>query len=815
MSMDGRFTERAQKVILLSQEIAQNLGHNYVGTEHILLGLLHEGQGIAGETLKNLGVDFGKTEERVIALVGRGSDQGNLLGFTPRTKKVFELSFRAARELGTNYIGTEHLLLGLMEEGEGIAAKVLREIGVDLGKVKEEVVHQLRGNQGSPKEPSPGGEEKSKTPTLDKYGRDLTQMAAEDKLDPVIGREKEIQRVIQILSRRTKNNPCLTGEAGVGKTAIAEGLAQQIYQGNIPELLKGKRIVTLDLSSMVAGAKYRGEFEERLKKIMNELRVSKDVILFIDEIHTLVGAGAAEGAIDAANILKPALARGELQAIGATTTDEYKKHIEKDGALERRFQSILVAEPSREDAVRILQGLRDKYEAHHRVTISDEAITAAVELSHRYIPDRFLPDKAIDLVDEAASKIRLETVTAPADLKELEERLEKTVKEKEEAVSIQDFERAATLRDQEQQVKEELESKKNHWTKNKNHKDAVLGAEDIATVVSHWTGVPVNKLQQEESERLLQLEEVLHRRVIGQEEAIKSVSRAIRRARVGLKDPKRPIGSFIFLGPTGVGKTELSKALAEVMFGDDNAMIRVDMSEFMEKHTVSRLIGSPPGYVGYDEGGQLTDKVRTRPYSVVLFDEIEKAHPDVFNVLLQILDDGRLTDGKGKTVDFKNTVIIMTSNVGVSLIRKQSTLGFSVDEETQAKSEYDNMRRNVMEELRKTFRPEFLNRIDDTIVFHKLEQQHINEIVKLLVREVKGRLENLGITLEVTENAMEEIARQGYDPEFGARPLKRAIQKLIEDKISEEILRSEIQAGAHVILKEVQGELVLEKKKTT
>lgn len=815
MSMDGRFTERAQKVILLSQEIAQNLGHNYVGTEHLLLGLLNEDQGIAGEVLKKLGVDFEKTEKRIISLVGRGNDQGNLLGFTPRTKKVFELSFRAARELGTNYIGTEHLLLALIEEGEGIAAKVLREIGVDLEKVKEEIVQHLRGNQGGGKEPSPKGEETSKTPTLDKYGRDLTQMAAEDKLDPVIGREKEIQRVIQILSRRTKNNPCLTGEAGVGKTAIAEGLAQQIHQGNIPELLKGKRIVTLDLSSMVAGAKYRGEFEERLKKIMEELRVSKDVILFIDEIHTLVGAGAAEGAIDAANILKPALARGELQAIGATTTDEYRKHIEKDGALERRFQSILVEEPTKENAIEILKGLRDKYEAHHRVTITDGAIEAAVELSHRYIPDRFLPDKAIDLVDEAASKIRLETVTAPPDLKELEERLEKTVKEKEEAVSIQDFERAATLRDQEQQVKQELESKKNHWAKNKNQRSAVLEPEDVATVVSNWTGVPVNKLQQEESERLLHLEEVLHRRVIGQEEAIKSVSRAIRRARVGLKDPKRPIGSFIFLGPTGVGKTELSKALAEVMFGDDNAMIRVDMSEFMEKHTVSRLIGSPPGYVGHDEGGQLTDKVRRRPYSVVLFDEIEKAHPDVFNVLLQILDDGRLTDGKGKTVDFKNTVIIMTSNVGVSMIRKQSTLGFSVDQDSRAQSEYENMKDNVMEELRKTFRPEFLNRIDDTIVFHKLDQGHINEIVKLMIREVKNRLKDLGVTLEVTEKAMEEIARRGYDPQFGARPLKRAIQKLIEDKISEEILRSEVQSGAHVILKEKEGELVLEKMKQT
>jgi len=811
MSMDGRFTERAQRVILLSQEVAQNLGHNYVGTEHILLGILNEGQGIAAETLKKLGADFQKIEEKVISLVGRGNDDGNLLGFTPRTKKVFELSFHAARGLGTNYIGTEHLLLGLIQEGEGIAAKVLREMGVDLEKVNKEVVNQLSPSKANGQEQTPEVREKSKTPTLDKYGRDLTKMAGENKLDPVIGREKEIQRVIQILSRRTKNNPCLTGEAGVGKTAIAEGLAQRIFEGNIPELLKGKRIVTLDLSSMVAGSKYRGEFEERLKKIMEELRISGKVILFIDEIHTLVGAGAAEGAIDAANILKPALARGELQAIGATTTDEYKKYIEKDAALERRFQSILVDEPSQEDTIQILKGLRDRYEAHHRVKITDEAIEAAVELSHRYISDRFLPDKAIDLVDEAASKIRLESVTPPPDLKKLEEDLEKIGKEKEEAVSIQDFERAAKLRDREQQIKGELEDQKNHWAKNKNKRNAVLEAEDIATVVSSWTGVPVNKLQEEESERLLNMEAVLHRRVIGQDEAIKSVSAAIRRARVGLKDPKRPIGSFIFLGPTGVGKTELSKALAEVMFGDENAMIRIDMSEYMEKHTVSRLIGSPPGYVGYDEGGQLTDKVKRRPYSVVLFDEIEKGHPDVFNVLLQILDDGRLTDARGKTVDFKNTVIIMTSNVGVNLIKKQSTLGFSVDDENKVQNEYENMKKNVMEDLRKTFRPEFLNRIDDTIVFHSLEQKHIDEIVKLMVKEVQNRLEHMGITLEVTDKAMEKVAKEGYDPEFGARPLKRAIQKLIEDKISEEILRSEVKEGDWVILKEEQGNLEIEK----
>ncbi len=812
MAMDGRFTERAQKVILLSQDAALKLGHNYVGTEHLLLGIMMEGQGIAAETLKKSGGDYKKIEDKIISLVGRGSEEGNLLGFTPRTKKVFELSFIAARELGTNYIGTEHLLLGLIKEGEGVAARVLIDMGMDPQKLTKVIVDQLNGNKTNTQEGSEGKTENPKTPTLDKYGRDLTQMAAEDKLDPVIGREKEIQRVIQILSRRTKNNPCLTGEAGVGKTAIAEGLAQRIYEGNIPDLLKGKRIVTLDLSSMVAGAKYRGEFEDRLKKIMEELRSSRDVILFIDEIHTLVGAGAAEGAIDAANILKPALARGELQAIGATTSDEYKKHIEKDAALERRFQSILVAEPTKEDTILILKGLRDKYEAHHRVKITDEAIEAAVELSHRYISDRFLPDKAIDLVDEAASKIRLDSVTAPPDLKKLEEDLEKTGKEKEEAINIQDFERAAKLRDQELQIKQELEDMKNNWTKNRNKKNAVLESEDIATVVSNWTGVPVNKLQEEESERLLNMESVLHQRVIGQDEAIKSVARAIRRARVGLKDPKRPIGSFIFLGPTGVGKTELSKALAEVMFGDENAMIRIDMSEYMEKHTVSRLIGSPPGYVGHDEGGQLTDKVRRKPYSVILFDEIEKAHPDVFNVLLQILDDGRLTDAKGKTVDFKNAVIIMTSNVGANMIKKQSVLGFAIDDESQVRNEYENMKKNVMDDLKQTFRPEFLNRIDDTIVFHSLEQKHINEIVKLMVKEVQKRLKTLGITLEVTKEAMEFIAKEGYDPQFGARPLNRAIQKLIEDKISEEILRNAVKSGDEVVIKIVDGSLEIVKK---
>ncbi len=812
MSMNGKFTDRAQKVILLSQEIAQNYGHNYVGTEHLLLGLLNEGQGIAAETLKKLGADFNKIEKMIVTLVGRGDEEGALLGFTPRTKKVFELSLHEARELGTNYIGTEHLLLGLIKEGEGIAAKVLVETGIDLDKVKSEIARQLSGSKNQGDESNTESIGKSKTQTLDQYGRDLTKMASEDRLDPVIGREKEIQRVIQILSRRTKNNPCLIGEAGVGKTAVAEGLAQKIFEGNIPEILKEKRIVSLDLSSMVAGSKYRGEFEERLKKVIEELREAKNVILFIDEIHTLVGAGAAEGSIDASNILKPALARGELQAIGATTTDEYKKHIEKDAALERRFQSILVEEPSQEDAIKILEGLRDRYEAHHRVKITDEAIVSAVELSHRYISDRYLPDKAIDLLDEAGSKIRLETVTAPPDLKILHEKLEKIEKEKEEAVSIQDFERAAKLRDQESEIQKELKEKESQWKSRSTKKEAVLAEEDIATVVSNWTGIPVNKLQEEETERLLNMEEILHQRVIGQDEAVKSVSRAIRRARVGLKDPQKPIGSFIFLGPTGVGKTELSKALAEVMFGDENAMIRIDMSEYMEKHTVSRLIGSPPGYVGYDEGGQLTDKVRRKPYSVVLFDEIEKAHPDVFNVLLQIMDDGRLTDAKGKTVDFKNTVIIMTSNVGLSTIRKQRTLGFAIEGENQKRDEYEKMKENVMEELKRNFRPEFLNRIDDTIVFHSLDQEHIHEIVKLMVKGVEDRLEKLNIHLEIKESAMEHIAEVGYDPQYGARPLKRAIQKLVEDKISEEMLRSTVKEGDRLDLVFEEGEMMLTKK---
>ncbi|MBM7615342.1 ATP-dependent Clp protease ATP-binding subunit [Alkaliphilus hydrothermalis] len=813
MSIFGRFTERAQKVILISQKFAQEMRHNYVGTEHLLLGLIQEGEGVAAITLKNLGLNLDQTKQKIVNMIGYGKENGDLMGFTPRTKRIFELSFDEARSLGHTYVGTEHLLLGLIREGEGIGAKLLIGEGLSLDKVRQEVLKLLNsGGTKNPKQnPMEGHPQNNNTPTLDQYGRDLNNMAKEGKLDPVIGRSTEIERVIQILSRRTKNNPCLVGEPGVGKTAIAEGLAQAIEEGHVPELLKGKRVVTIDLASMVAGSKYRGEFEDRLKKVMEELRQSGNVILFIDEIHTIIGAGGAEGAIDASNILKPALARGELQAIGATTLDEYRKHIEKDAALERRFQPITINEPTVDDSIKILEGLRDKYEAHHRVKITDEALKAAAELSHRYITDRFLPDKAIDLIDEAASKIRLKAFTAPTDLKDLEEKLEQLGTEKQEAINIQDFERAAKLRDEEKNIQDKLESGKNNWKSAAHTNDAIVGQEEIASVVSTWTGIPVNKMQQEESERLLKLEEILHDRVIGQEEAVKSVSKAIRRARVGLKDPKKPIGSFIFLGPTGVGKTELSRALAEAMFGDENAMIRIDMSEYMEKHTVSRLIGSPPGYVGFDEGGQLTEKVRRKPYSVVLFDEIEKAHPDVFNILLQILDDGRLTDSKGKTVDFKNTVIIMTSNVGAHTIKKQRTLGFVAQASDESKNEYNKMKDNVMEELRRSFRPEFLNRIDDIIVFHGLERSHIGEIIDIMLEDLNKRLKALNISLEVEETAKTYIADKGFDPQFGARPLKRAIQKLVEDKLSEELLKGTIPEGSQVKLDFVGDELVVRK----
>ena len=810
--MYGRFTEKAERAIALAQESAMALGHNYVGTEHILLGLIREGTGIAARVLQSQGV----TEERVVKeieeLIGRGEQTGQkLLGFTPRTKRVLELSFKEARRMGNSYIGTEHLLLGIMREGESVAVRILMDLGIDAQRLLNEIVRLLN-------EETPGSGNASKnssyssTPTLNQFGRDLTEMAREGKFDPVIGRDKEIERVIQILSRRTKNNPCLIGEPGVGKTAIAEGLAQKIVEGNIPEILKDKRVVTLDLSSMVAGAKYRGEFEERLKKALDEIKKAGNVILFIDEMHTIIGAGAAEGAIDASNILKPSLARGEIQVIGATTLDEYRKYVEKDAALERRFQPITVGEPTTEEAVEILKGVRDKYEAHHRVKITDEAIAAAVKFSDRYITDRFLPDKAIDLIDEAASRVRLKSFTAPPKLKELEEEVEKLAKEKEEAIKLQEFEKAAKIRDREHELKNKLEKAKNDWQqKNQTTTDTVT-EEEIAEIVSSWTGIPVKRLTEEDSERLMKLEDILHKRVVGQEEAVKAIARAIRRGRVGLKDPKRPIGSFIFLGPTGVGKTELSKALAEALFGDEKEMIRIDMSEYMEKFSVSRLIGSPPGYVGYEEGGQLTEKVRRKPYSVVLFDEIEKAHPDVFNILLQILEDGRLTDSQGRLVNFRNTVIIMTSNVGARLITEPKRLGFAAGDTDRVKT-YEDMKNNVMSELKKTFRPEFLNRVDEIIVFHPLEMEHTMKIVELMIDVLAKRLKQNDITLEVSDNAKAFIAKKGFDQTFGARPLRRTIQTMIEDRLSEEMLDGRVKAGDKVFIDVEDDKIVIVPKK--
>lgn len=802
--MFGRFTERAQKVLALAQEEAIRLLHNNIGTEHILLGLVREGEGIAAKALNGLGLGSDKIQKEVENLIGKGQETAQTIHYTPRAKKVIELSMDEARKLGHSYVGTEHILLGLIREGEGVAARVLNNLGVSLNKARQQVLQLLGSNESGGHQG--GASVSANTPTLDSLARDLTAIAREGSLDPVIGRSKEIQRVIEVLSRRTKNNPVLIGEPGVGKTAIAEGLAQQIVNNEIPEILRDKRVMTLDMGTVVAGTKYRGEFEDRLKKVMDEIRQAGNIILFIDELHTLIGAGGAEGAIDASNILKPSLARGELQCIGATTLDEYRKYIEKDAALERRFQPIRVDEPTAAESIQILEGLRDRYEAHHRVSITDEAIQAAVKLSDRYISDRFLPDKAIDLIDEAGSKVRLRSYTTPPNLKELEVKLEEVRKEKDSAVQSQEFEKAASLRDTEQRLREQLEETKKTWKEKQGKENNEVTVEDIASVVSSWTGVPVSKLAETETAKLLNLEEILHSRIIGQEEAVKAVSKAVRRARAGLKDPKRPIGSFVFLGPTGVGKTELARALAEAMFGDEDAMIRIDMSEYMEKHSTSRLVGSPPGYVGYEEGGQLTEKVRRKPYSVILLDEIEKAHPDVFNILLQVLEDGRLTDSKGRTVDFRNTVLIMTSNVGAESLKRNKYVGFNIQDGEQ---DYKDMKSKVMEELKKAFRPEFLNRIDEIIVFHALERKHLNEIVTLLSDQLIKRLREQDISIELTDAAKEKISQEGYDPEYGARPLRRAIQKHIEDRLSEELLKGTLLTGQHAIIDVDNGEFIV------
>src|SRR6056297_2588690 len=810
--MFAKFTERARKVLSLAEKEALNLKHSYVGTEHILYGLIKEGQGIAARALIDNNISAGNVKAKIIEMIGEGQNEvKGSIGLTPRSKKVLNLAMDEARKMGHNYIGTEHLLLGLIREGEGVAVRILMDLNSDISNIKEEVVDLLGGKNSRQKNKKSAGR---KTKNLDEYSRDLTEMASENKLDPVIGRDKEINRVIQVLSRRTKNNPVLIGEPGVGKTAIIEGLAQMIISENVPELLLNKRVVSLDLSSLVAGSKYRGEFEQRLKAVMNEIIESGDIILFIDEMHTLVGAGAAEGAIDAANILKPALARGELQAIGATTLDEYRKYIEKDAALERRFQSILIEENTPGESIEILKGLRDPYEAHHKVKITDEAIKEAVNLSHRYITDRFLPDKAIDLMDEAASRVRLKNNTRPNELKELNERIEEVEKEKEAAVKNQEFEKAAELRDTEKELQQELEELQEEWKQKKGRSDMVVETEDIAQIVSSWTGIPVTKLEETETKKLLKLEEHLHERVVGQDEAIKAVSQAVRRARAGLKDPKRPIGSFIFLGPTGVGKTELARTLAEAMFDDEEAMIRIDMSEYMEKHAVSRLVGSPPGYVGHEEGGQLTEPVRRRPYSVILFDEIEKAHPEVFNILLQILDDGALTDSQGRKVDFKNTIIIMTSNVGANYIKKQSRLGFAT--ENNEKEEYENMKENVLSKLRDTFRPEFLNRLDETIVFHSLNKDHITKIIEIMIKELQERLDTKEIKIDITTDAKMKLIDEGFDAEFGARPLRRTIRKRIEDALSEEILRGTVKKSDNMMVtlqKDKKGLLIESKDK--
>ena len=799
MDFIDRFTEGARRALALSQDSAKEMGHNYVGSEHLLLGLIKEGEGAAARALAQLGIREADVSARADELVGHGDYHfTDSFGYTPRTKKILELSLYEAKSLKNSYIGTEHILLAIIREKDCVAVRILEDLGVDFTLLYQ----MLAGTTRKPESARAQAEEDG-TPVLNKYGRDLTRQAKNGELDPVIGRENEIQRIIQILSRRTKNNPVLIGDPGVGKSAIIEGLAQRIASGNIPELLKNKRVVTLDIGGMLAGTKYRGEFEERIKAAIDELIENKNTILFIDELHTIVGAGASEGSIDASNIMKPALARGEMQVIGATTLDEYRRYIEKDAALERRFQPVTVGEPTKEEAVEILFGLRDRYEAHHKATITDEAIRAAVELS-----DRFLPDKAIDLMDEAASRVRLAAFVAPAGMKELDGKLAELLKEKEEAVNNQNFERAAAIRDEERAIRDEMTSRKVSWEREREGRKCVVTENSIAEVVNAWTGIPVNRLTEDESEKLLHLEDELHKRVIGQDEAVEAVARAIRRARAGLKDPKRPIGSYLFLGPTGVGKTELSKALAEVMFSNEDAMIRLDMSEYMESHSVSKLVGSPPGYVGFDEGGQLTERVRRKPYCVILLDEIEKAHPDVFNILLQVLEDGRLTDSKGRTVDFRNTIIIMTSNIGAAAAAGRNTVGFGSESKALT---YERMREAMMGELKKTFSPEFLNRIDEIIVFHPLEQEQAAKIVRLMLKGVADRLRERGIDLTFSEGAVEQLSRDGFDPVYGARPLRRAIQHQVEDSLSEELLSGKIRLGDKVKAKAKGGKLAFEK----
>ncbi|MGI6349201.1 MAG: ATP-dependent Clp protease ATP-binding subunit [Eubacteriales bacterium] len=806
MSLYGKFTQKAQQALLNAKEEAVKFRHNYIGTEHLLIGLVMQNDNVVSEILAQMNVDEEYIRVAILSMVGNGEEQGPILGYTPRMKRVLEESIMIANELNQSYVGSEHLLLGLLKEGNGVAANTLLNAGVNFASVKEKVVAKL--SSGYKKQPSQRSSSETTDEMIEKYTIDMTELAKQDKLDPVVGRSKEIDRVIQILSRRTKNNPCLIGEPGVGKTAIAEGLAQKMSEGEVPETLRDKKLIALDLSLMIAGAKYRGEFEERLKSLIDEVKENGNAILFIDEIHTLIGAGAAEGAVDAANILKPALARGEIKVIGATTIDEYRKHVEKDAAFERRFQPVDVEEPTAEEAIEILKGLRDKYEAHHRLKITDEAIEAAVKLSVRYITGRYLPDKAVDLIDEAASKIRMGLLTPPSQINTYEKDVERLQKEKEEAIALQNYEKAASVRDELKNLRTEVANLKKRWSEGNTASTSVsVGAADIEKVVADWTKVPVEKIAKEENERLVNMEKILHQRVVGQDEAVSVLSRAIRRSRVGLKDPKRPIGSFVFLGPTGVGKTELSKALAEVMFGDESLIVRIDMSEYMEKHAVSRLIGSPPGYVGYDEGGQLTEQVRRKPYSVILMDEIEKAHPDVLNVLLQIMEDGRLTDGKGKTVDFRNTIIIMTSNIGAHMIKKSSVLGFG-SAENESESEYNKMKETVMEQLRKEMRPEFLNRLDDIIVFHKLGEKDIDNIIEILLNQLSSRLKEVEIDVVFSDEVKKLIAAKGTNLEYGARPLRRTIQNYIEDKLSEAILENKVNKKEKITVDVKEDEVI-------